>query len=289
MGQGPFAKRSSAVNPGAERRQSSHLAYAAPVVISGRDVIGQLFREVTETFNVSLHGAAIYSRKQIPLGTQLTIECVATGTVAKCICVRVKEAGPGEDRGAIGVQLIVPANLWGVRNPPSDWLTPAKRFAQAERSFPPPAVTPAPSMPSIQPQAEPGPDLEQRSAELAESVLKMLRSQAAGILRESLQAFEERLKFLESGIEAQIIQHAGKAINDAEARVMSTAEKTVEETELELARLRRELLEQMSARTERAILNAEITLREKLDRLIEEHEKKSSPNPEHPVESKIEN
>ncbi|MGD0697517.1 MAG: hypothetical protein ABSB82_22070 [Terriglobia bacterium] len=276
MGQGPFAKRSAPAGPPAERRQSSRLDLVIPIVISGRDAAGQPFREATETLSVSFHGAAIKTRKQIPIGMQLTIENLATGTASKAICVRVGEAKPGQELHAIAAQLLMPANVWGVINPPADWQSAAdaiQQAAPAARGLPPGATTAAAK---TQPPGAPAArmasaDLEQRSADLAESVLQLLRGQAAGILRESLKEFEERLKFLESGIEARVIQQAERAIADAGSRVANQAAKSVDDVEIALAGLRRELMEQLTARTERAILSAETAVRERIATLVEEH------------------
>lgn len=276
MGQGPFAKRSAPAGPPAERRQSSRLDLVIPIVISGRDAAGQPFREATETLSVSFHGAAIKTRKQIPIGMQLTIENLATGTASKAICVRVGEAKPGQELHAIAAQLLMPANVWGVINPPADWQSAAdtiQQAAPAARGLSPGATTAAAK---TQPPGAPAArmasaDLEQRSADLAESVLQLLRGQAAGILRESLKEFEERLKFLESGIEARVIQQAERAIADAGSRVANQAAKSVDDVEIALAGLRRELMEQLTARTERAILSAETAVRERIATLVEEH------------------
>jgi hypothetical protein len=261
MGLGPFAKRTAPSGPPAERRQSTRIDLSLPIVISGRDATGKPFREVTEAFSVSLHGAALKTRKQILLGMQLTVENPAVGAARKAICVRVAEPQPGHDLHAVAIQLLVAENIWGVRNPPTDWKSTVD---SAQPATPAPVATPAakPQAPAPAPTAST--ELEQRSADLAESVLNLLRGQAAGILRESLKEFEERLQFLERGAEARIIQQAEKAIEDVGARVASGAEKAVADTEIALAGLRRELLEQLTARTERAILSAEVTMREKI-------------------------
>lgn len=266
MGQGPFAKRPAPSGPQAERRQSTRVELSLPVVISGRDATGKPFREVTETVAVSLHGAALKTRKQILLGMQLTVENPAVGAPRKAICVRVGEPQPGQDLHAVAIQLLVAENIWEVRNPPADWIS-AGDTAQ-------PAATASVAASSAKPQApasSASTDLEQRSADLAESVLKLLRGQAAGILRESLKEFEERLQFLERGVEARIIQQAEKAIEEMGARVASGADKTVADTEIALARLRHELLEQLTARAERAVLSAEVTMREKIASAVAEH------------------
>jgi len=141
MGQGPFAKRSAAVGTSAERRRSTHVEHAVPVVISGRDLTGQPFREVTQTFSVSFHGAAIRTRKQILIGTQLNVECPTTGIVAKAICVRVSDPAPGEEFRAIAIQLLMPGNIWGVRNPPADWAPTAEKLQHTARTAAPSSTT----------------------------------------------------------------------------------------------------------------------------------------------------
>lgn len=277
MGQGPFAKRNVVLGAPTERRQSTHVNHLAPIVISGRDASGQPFREATETFSVSFHGAALRTRNQVLIGTQLSVECLLTGGVAKAICVRIFDAAAGQEPHAIAVQLLIPSNIWGVRNPPADWRSgtetsppraPAARTAFPSSQSAPPAKT---QPPAAAPAPVAGPDLEQRSADLAESVLQLLRSQAAGILRESLKVYEERLKFLESGVEARIIQSAEKNIADAGARVSNQAAKSVDDAEIALAGLRRDLMEQLGERTERVIASAEATLREKIEALVKEH------------------
>jgi len=271
MGQSPFAKRSAPVDTPSDRRQSTRVDVAVPIVISGRDASGQPFREATETISVSFHGASLKTRKQILIGMQLTVENLAGGLVGKSICVRVAEAAPGRDLHAIAIQLLVPSNLWGVKNPPADWKSAAdviRQAAPAAKSQPPAAVAAASS------------ELEQRSADLAESVLHLLRGQAAGILRESLKEFEERLKFLESGAEARIIHQAEKAINNTDSRVSSNAERSVADAEVSLAKLRRDLLEQLTARTDRAIVSAEAALRDKIAALLAEHLKAAGISPQ---------
>jgi len=271
MGQSPFAKRSAPSDTPTERRQSTRIDLAVPIVISGRDASGQPFREATETISVSFHGASLKTRKQILIGMQLTVENLVGGSVGKSICVRVFEAAPGQDLHAIAVQLLVPSNMWGVKDPPADWKSAAdviQQAAPAAKPRPPAAVAASSS------------DLEQRSADLAESVLQLLRGQAAGILRESLKEFEERLKFLESGAEARIIQQAEKAIANADSRLSSNAEKSLADAEISLAKLRRDLLEQLKARSERAIVATEVTLREKIAALISAHLKSIEALPE---------
>jgi hypothetical protein len=270
MGQGPFAKRSTSVSAPPNRRRSTRFAFVAPIIISGRDATNQPFREDTETFTVSFHGASLKTRNQILNGMHLTVENLLEGVVEEAICVSVAESEPGQDQYLIAIQLLKPRNMWGVKNPPADWQSAAEESRQTLTSTPAPwpTVAAAPEAPvrrdSVVPQSA---EMEQRSAELAESVLQLLRRQAAGILRESLKELEVRLKVLESGAEARLIQHSEKAIADAKAQISKKAENAVADAEVSLTKLRRDLLEQLTTRTERAVASAEEKLRERIAEL----------------------
>lgn len=270
MGHGPFAKSSKSANTPTNRRRSTRFAFVAPIVISGRDSTNQPFREETETILVSFHGASLKTRNQILNGMHLTVENLLEGVAEQAICVSVAEPEPGEDQHVIAIQLLKPRNVWGVKNPPADWQTAAQISRQilASTPAPRPAVAAAPGGPAQRdPVATQPADFDLRSAELAESVLQLLRRQAAGILRESLKEFEDRLKVLELGAEARLIKHSEKAISDAEAQVSKKAEDAVGGAEVSLSKLRRDLLEQLAARTERAVASAEENLREKIAEL----------------------
>jgi len=270
MGQGPFVKRSTTANTPTNRRRSTRFAFVAPIVISGRDATNQPFREETETFTVSFHGASMMTRHQILHGMHLTVENLLEGVAEEAICVNVAEPEPGQDQHLIAIQLLKPRNVWGVKNPPADWQSAEEVSRQILASIPGRRVTDAvaPEAPAQRdPVATQIADLDLRSAELAESVLQLLRRQAAGILRDSLKEFEERLKILESGAEARLILHSDKAISDVEAQVSKKAEDIVADAEVSLSKLRRDLLEQLADRIERAVVSADEKLRERITEL----------------------
>ncbi|MHB8652472.1 MAG: hypothetical protein ACYDA9_01200 [Terriglobia bacterium] len=270
MGQGPFAKSSKSANTPSNRRRSTRFAFVAPIVISGRDSTNLPFREETETILVSFHGANLKTRHQILNGMHLTVENLLEGVAEQAICVSVAEPEPGEDQHVIAIQLLKPRNVWGVKNPPPDWQAAEEVSRQILASIPGRRVTDAvaPEAPALRdPVATQIADLDLRSAELAESVLQLLRRQAAGILRESLKEFEERLKILESGAEARLILHSDKAISDVEAQVSKKAEDIVADAEVSLSKLRRDLLEQLADRIERAVVSVDEKLRERITEL----------------------
>jgi len=270
MGQSPFAKNLASAGPYSDRRHSTRVDLVVPIVISGSDANRQPYREATETFSVSFHGAALKTRNQIKIGMQLSIENLIEGVIEKAICVRVAEPTPGQEVHAIALQLLYPRNMWGVKNPPADW----QSASEAARQTPPaaPKVVPKPPEASA-PVPAVSLELEQRTADLIESAIQLLRGQVAGILRESLKEFEDRLKILEAGAQARVIQHSEKTIADTEVRVSKKSEGCVSDAETALMKLRRDLLEQLAARTERAIHNAEDALRERIAESFPTHQK----------------
>jgi len=270
MGQGPFAKSSKSDSVTSNRRRSTRFAFVAPIIISGRDATNQPFREETETILVSFHGASMKTRNQILHGMHLTVENLMEGVAEEAICVSVAEPESGQDQHVIAIQLLNPRNVWGVKNPPADWQSAAEASRQTLSSAPTPRPTDAGAS-KTPTQREPvviqSADLDLRSAELAESVLQLLRRQAAGILRESLKEFEDRLKVLESGAEARIIRNSEKAIAVADDQVSRKAEIAVADIEVSLSKLRLDLLEQLAARTQRAVASAEENLRARIAEL----------------------
>ncbi len=263
MGQSPFAKSPSTVSAPANRRRSTRIDFVVPIIISGRNASGQTYREATETTSVSAHGAALKTRNRILIGMQLMVENLWDGIAEKAICVRVIESEPGQEQHVIAIQLLHPRNIWGVKDPPADW-----QFALGPiEPAPALAVAPTPAGPRMGSHlaaasgTNPSPpypaptttELEQRSSELVESVLALLRRQASGILRESLKEFEDRLKAMEAGAEERMAQHSSEALAGAE---------------ISLNQLRQEMLEQIRAQAEQAAVFAEDSIRERVGELF---------------------
>lgn len=268
VGQSPFAKSPSTVSAPANRRRSTRIDFVVPIIISGRNASGQTYREATETTAVSAHGAALKTCNRILLGMQLMVENLWDGIAEKAICVRVVESDPGQAVHVIAIQLLHPRNIWGVKDPPADWQFPLGPTEQPQAAAPTPAgpgmaphlaaapgTNPAPTSP-----APTNLDLEQRSSELLESVLALLRRQASGILRESLKDFEDRLKVLETEAEERMARHSGEALAGAE---------------ISLKQLRKEMLEQIRAQAEQAVVFAEDSIRERVGELFLPHSKTS--------------
>ncbi|HEV2350278.1 MAG TPA: hypothetical protein VG028_10585 [Terriglobia bacterium] len=254
MGQSPFAKSSSALGSPINRRRSTRIEYVVPIAISGRDATGQAFREETETIMVSAHGANFRSRSRVLIGMQLTVENLLDSQSEKAICIRVTPQENAEDRQVVAIQLVIPRNIWGTKDPPADW----RHAMVADSPVPPPpaealSLASASATRSSRAEAPLIDGLDRRVAEITESALQDLRRQAALIAQETLREFESCLKALEAGVETRMAQRAENTSSDAERS---------------LDHLLYEFLEQLTARSNQVAADAEEDLRRRISELF---------------------
>ena len=267
MGLNPFARRPTSQTSGANRRRSTRVEFATAIILTGRDAAGQPFREETATTTVSLHGARLRTIREILVGMVVGVENPCGGKAEKAVCVRVDKSAPGENAHHIAVQLVHAGNIWGLENPPADWKTAAEApllgrtdstaHATAASGMPPPVTPPAgdafsesAGAPSLDSRFA---ELEQRSAQLLESVIQILRRQAEEIMASVLQEMEARLKAQEAVAEARINGRAEKALADIESSIEA---------------MRRDVAEQLAARTARVVDSAEEDLRARISDLL---------------------
>jgi hypothetical protein len=258
MNENPFAQKSPAPDPNWGRRRSSRLDYTTPVVVIGRDLQGQTFREQTVTTTVNLHGARLVTRRQIPVGMQVTLEVPATGSAVKAVCVRV-ETQPGSGASYIAVQLVRPENIWGVENPPADWVLvatemigdplfalPLNRRSSASGSALPPSTETNPLPPTI---PELSADLESKVGELTATVLKTLEARASALTEKALLEFQRRLEY---------------ALEIAEKRLGDRSDQAFADLDAALETFRSDLGDELDARRQEAVASAESALRERI-------------------------
>jgi hypothetical protein len=157
-----------------------------------------------------------------------------------------------------------------VKDPPADWQFALGPTEQA----PAQAAASAPGGPRMGPHLaasagtnavpySPTPailDLEQRSSELVESVLSLLRRRTAEILQEALKEFEDRMKALEAEAEERMAEHSGEALSG---------------TELSLNQMRQEMLRQIKGQADQAVIFAEDSIRARVGELFLPHSKTS--------------
>ncbi len=357
MMQHPFAKRAFPPDPMGKRR-STRVDYVCPIVISGRDATGQVFREETETSTVNLHGCKARLEHPVLVGMVVTLENPQTRATAKAICVHTWEPEGGQPTGEVAVQLLKPQNLWALAEPPADWDAVSQALVEgrtlridniaslikaggesapppvggATVSAPRPAAAPAPALPKATPApANPSPvaassaapkaasapasvatriapppppvspkptiapapkpsvaiatastaaapkaasppgvvpreppasasaadpqlaDLEDRSWQMMDSVLQVLRDQAEELVRGTLEEFRQQVQAL---------------TQDAEDRLKQRTEQSYEDVEASIDTLRRDMADQLTHRQEEIVEASKEALHARVEEML---------------------
>lgn len=122
--------------PGEQKRRSTRIAQAVPVIVRGVDLLGQPFEERTSTLTVNFHGCKYASKHHLPKNTWLTLELPQTEGESERRCVRARVVWIQRPRTMrelfqIGIELEIAANVWGVSLTPEDWARPDSTDATA--------------------------------------------------------------------------------------------------------------------------------------------------------------
>jgi hypothetical protein len=119
------AASETTVTAGAEKRRSTRLVRAVPIIIVGTDALGQPFRESTSTMMVDCYGCKFQSRNYAPKHSTVTVEIFhAPGWDRRVVhgkVVWVQRPRTHRENYQIAIALEVPGNVWGVSPPPHDW------------------------------------------------------------------------------------------------------------------------------------------------------------------------
>ena len=278
MADNPLASKPDAPSSFGSPRRSTRVNFVTPVILTGRDASGQLFREQTQTIIVNLHGCRLRTIHKVMVGMLFMVECPEAGTGGEAVCVHVWDSPSGEPACEVALQLVKPQNLWGIKDPPADWEEVAEnlvlgRLPRTRRDFNPPLVSlktrPGASVSSEGP-ALPSVDLllgelEQRAAQLMEFVLQLIRNETDEVLRRRLQEFRQQIDAI---------------VKDAEARLRQHSQVTCEETRSSLDSLRSDSIAQLGKQTAEVVESAEQTVRAKVGELFEALLKPSTGDPD---------
>jgi archaellum component FlaC len=106
-----------------QRRRSERVSQPLPLIVRGIDLLGQPFEERTSALAYNFHGCRYSSKHHLPPNAWVTLEIEHDGQVEN---VRARVAWTQRPRSIrdffqVGVELEVPANIWGLPFPPEDW------------------------------------------------------------------------------------------------------------------------------------------------------------------------
>jgi hypothetical protein len=189
MAHHPFADAAASRKSITNRRRSTRVDIAIPIVLSGRDASGHAFRDETHAVTINLHGARIQTIRQLLVGMQVTVESPRTQVTAKAICVRTDEPLPGVAVRYVAVQLVKPGNIWGLENPPEDWKLIEEAERAARQAAPSPVQTAEPAALTAAQVAA----LEQQAGAIADGAVQRLRGLVEEMLSTAFEDFQQRL------------------------------------------------------------------------------------------------
>ncbi|HVB87537.1 MAG TPA: hypothetical protein VNK23_12825 [Candidatus Dormibacteraeota bacterium] len=227
---------------GAEKRRSTRLVRAVPIIVVGTDALGQPFRESTSTMMVDCYGCKFQSRNYAPKHSTVMVEIFhAPGWDRRVVqgrVVWVQRPRTHRENYQIAIALEVPGNVWGVSPPPADW------FAHPDDHAPAPIEV-----------SDPGPidasnfapaDTEQQANAGTEAALEALSSsndaeaveietQPIGDDAEDIGPAIEEFTFTREHLDGQIHEAIGKTLRSmieraAEAAVRDLLEDVSERT-----------------------------------------------------------
>ena len=111
----------------AESRRSTRIEKSVPLIVLGRNRMGEPFMERTVSVTLNMHGCRYPSRHDYGVGTWVTLQLVGLiSSEEKPATVRamvrsVHPPGSLRELQQVGVELETPANVWGIVPPPADW------------------------------------------------------------------------------------------------------------------------------------------------------------------------
>ena len=110
-----------------ESRRSTRIERSVPLIVFGQTRLGEPFVERTVSTSVNLHWCRYPSRHDYGVGTWVTLQVVGLNVepAPPAIRARVRSIHVSQstrELQQVGVELEIPANVWGIVTPPQDWL-----------------------------------------------------------------------------------------------------------------------------------------------------------------------
>src|SRR2546421_12484610 len=111
--------------PGIDARRSTRLERVIPLIIMGKDKLGELSEETTSSVSLNLHGCRFPSRHDYPVETWVNLQVTEPNGGAKSPLVTAKgrtihAPKTPQELYQIGVEFEAPSNVEGIPTPPED-------------------------------------------------------------------------------------------------------------------------------------------------------------------------
>lgn len=113
-------------DPGVDKRRSTRVVHAVPIIVRGMDALGQAFKESTTTVMVNCNGCKCRARHYVPKDSRVTVEIAPAreGAMPRIVPARVvwvQRPRTFRDIFHVALEFEVPGNVWGIDSPPADW------------------------------------------------------------------------------------------------------------------------------------------------------------------------
>jgi hypothetical protein len=113
-------------DPGTDKRRTTRVVQAIPVIVRGMDALGQAFKESTSTVMVNCNGCKYRSRHYVPKDSRVTVEipAAAQGLPPRIVPARVvwvQRPRTFREIFHVALEFEVPGNVWEMDSPPEDW------------------------------------------------------------------------------------------------------------------------------------------------------------------------
>ena len=111
----------------AESRRSTRIEKSLPLIVLGRNRLGEPFMERTVSVTLNKHGCRYLSRHDYGVGTWVTLQLVGLSSseekpaTVRAMVRSVHPPGSSRELQQVGVELETAANVWGIALPPADW------------------------------------------------------------------------------------------------------------------------------------------------------------------------
>jgi hypothetical protein len=148
-----MASNTTATNElGRPLRRSTRLNQAIPVTVIGVDSYSGTYREEVSTVTISCHGCRCESKHDVLTNSWVLLELPRSKPDGSPVTGRgiVKWVQRSAETGGLhemAIELEDPANIWGINNPPADWLAYCGPWDPASTSKPKPFAIRKPEPP----------------------------------------------------------------------------------------------------------------------------------------------
>jgi hypothetical protein len=109
----------------AQKRRSTRLEQAIPLIVQGVGALREPYQEQVATTSVSCHGCSYFSKHEVIQGETVYIDLPpnngAAGSTSRARVKWVQKTNSKDRAYQIAVELDIAGNIWGIPAPPEDW------------------------------------------------------------------------------------------------------------------------------------------------------------------------